>query len=75
MHKQNCYSTPSGVCFFTTAMELAHSDMLLWVIPASSKFLISCFKNSWCLRAKGYGWAAIGAASGLVAMCILMRSV
>ena len=56
-------------------MGLAHGDILLQIIPASSKFLISCFKKSWCLRAKGYGQAAIGPGSGLVAMCISMRPV
>ena len=56
-------------------MGLAHGDILSKMIPTSHKFLISCFKNLWCLRAKGYGWAATGATSHLVAMCILMRSV
>ena len=65
----------SGVCFFTTTMGLAHGDILLQMIPVSNKFLIFCFKNSWCLRAKGHGQAANWAGSSLVAMCISMRSV
>ena len=75
MHKWNSCGDPSSSCFFTTTMGLAHGDILLQMIPVSSEFLTSCFKKSWCLRAKGYSWAAIGAASGLVAMCILMRTV
>ena len=75
VNKWNCCDAPSGVCFFTTTIGLAHGDMLLLMILASSKFLISGFKKSWCLRAKGYGWAAIGAAVGFVAICILMKSV
>ena len=50
------------VCFITTTMGLAYGDILLWIIPGSS------------LRTRGYGQAAIGVASGLVAMCISMRS-
>ena len=61
--------------FFATTMGLAHGEILWWMNPASSKFLISCFRKSWCLRAKQYGQAATWAASGLVAMCISMRSV
>ena len=53
----------------------SHGDFLLWMIPASSKFLISCFKRSWCFNAKGYGQAAIGAAFVPVAIGTLMRSV
>ena len=75
IHKQNCFSKSSGVCFFTTTMELAHGDILLQMIPASNKFLISCFRMSWCLWAKGYGQAATGTASGLVALYISMTSV
>ena len=75
MQKQNCCGTTSGVCFLATNMGPAHGDMLLWMIPASSKFSISCLKKSWCLRSKGYGQAAIGEAFSLVAICILMRSV
>ena len=70
MHKQNCCSTPSGVCLLTI-MGFAYGDVVFQMIPASSKFLISCFKKSWCLSAKGYGKTIIWAASCLVAMCIL----
>ena len=51
------------VCFLTTTMGLAHGDILFQMIPASNKF---CFLRS---------WAATGAASGIVTMCISMRSV
>ena len=75
MVKQNCCGKPSGVCFFTTTMGLAHGVMLLQIIAAPNKFLISWFKKSWCVRAKGYGQAATGAASGFITICISMRSV
>ena len=75
MHKWNCCGVPSGVCFLTMTMGLALGDMLLQLILVSSKLLISCFKKPWYLRSKGYGQAAIGAAYGIVAICILMRSV
>ena len=75
MHKQTDCGKPSGVCFFTTTMGLAHGNIPFLMIPAFNNFLIPCFKKSWCLRAKGYGEAATGPASGLVAMCILMSSV
>ena len=51
-------------------MGPAHGDMLFQMIPDSSKFLSSCFKKVWCLRAKGKGQVIIGAAFGFVAMCI-----
>ena len=66
----------SKLCvILATMIELAHGDMLLWMIPASNKFFISCFRKLWCLRAKGYSQAVTGAESGLVAMCISIRSV
>ena len=55
MHGQNCCHEPLGVCFLTTIIELTHGDMILWIIPALSMFLISYFRKSWCLSARGRG--------------------
>ena len=40
MHNLNCCGEPSGVCFVTTTIGLAHGDMLLWILPASSNFYL-----------------------------------
>ena len=52
MYKWNCWGEPSGVCFLTTTMGLAHGDVLFCIIPTSSKSLISHFKKSQCLRGR-----------------------
>ena len=43
VHSLNCCGEPSGVCFLTTTIGLAHGDMLLWIISASHNLFYFLF--------------------------------